>query len=53
MPLLQELNDLMNEVRCLGCNKKLADHVEGLFITKCPRCHETVVVDRREKVGVK
>ena len=42
----------MKEVRCPGCNKKLADHVEGLFITKCPRCHETVVVDRRVKVAL-
>jgi phage FluMu protein Com len=42
----------MTEVRCGKCNKKLADHVEGLFITKCPRCHDTVVVDRRVKVPI-
>lgn len=39
----------MQEVRCQKCNKKLAEHVEGLFITTCPRCHELVYVDRRDK----
>lgn len=42
----------MKPVRCPRCDKKLADHVEGLFITRCPRCHETVVVDRRVPVDI-
>lgn len=49
----------MNEVRCTNpykggiCNKKLGDHVEGVYINKCcPRCRLAVYIDTRVSTNV-
>ena len=37
----------MKPVRCSRCDRKLAEHLEGLLIVMCPRCHTVVTVDYR------
>ena len=38
----------MKAVYCPQCHKKLAEDLSGgRLIATCPRCHETVIVDRR------
>lgn len=42
----------MRPVRCPHCDKKLAEHSEGLLIIKC-KCGEVVTIDRRILAGIR